>query len=98
MIDRRTFIVGVAAGVLAVPQGAFAQQQGKVWRIGFLALRHVDFVDTDNYYGPFRQGMRPLFSLMCSRSEAFSPPQRKKNSLQVSIQFSTLHVLSNDCG
>lgn len=43
----------------AVPLASFAQQ-GKVWRVGFLALRHVDFVDTDYYYGPFRQGMREL--------------------------------------
>jgi putative ABC transport system substrate-binding protein len=28
--------------------------------VGFLASRRVDFVDTDNYYGPFRQGMREL--------------------------------------
>jgi putative ABC transport system substrate-binding protein len=46
--------------VLTVPFGAFAQQQGKVWRVGFLALRHLDFFDTDYSYGPFRQGMRRL--------------------------------------
>ena len=39
---------------------AFAQQQGKVWRVGFLAQRHLDFVDTDYIYGPFRQAMREL--------------------------------------
>jgi putative ABC transport system substrate-binding protein len=28
--------------------------------VGFLAVRHVDFVDSDENYGPFRQGMREL--------------------------------------
>jgi putative tryptophan/tyrosine transport system substrate-binding protein len=35
-MDRRTFIGGIASGVLTGPLDAFAQQQGKVWRIGFL--------------------------------------------------------------
>ena len=38
MIDRRTFIGGIASGVLVLPLGAFAQQQSKVWRVGFLSL------------------------------------------------------------
>jgi len=36
MMDRRRFIGGVASGVLAVPLGSFAQQQGRVWRVGVL--------------------------------------------------------------
>ena len=44
-----------------MPVCSFAQQQGKVWRVGFLSQRrHVDFLDSDYYYGPFRQGMREL--------------------------------------
>ena len=39
---------------------SFAQPAAKVWRVGFLASRHVDFVDADDYYGPFTQGMREL--------------------------------------
>jgi len=39
---------------------ARAQAPGKVWRVGFLAQRHVNYVNTDNYYGPFRQSMREL--------------------------------------
>jgi putative ABC transport system substrate-binding protein len=39
--------------------GLFAQQ-AKVWRVGFLSQRHVDFVDSDGIYGPFTQGMREL--------------------------------------
>ena len=60
MNNRRSLVIALAAGVLAVPFGSVAQRQGKVWRVGFLAPRHVDFVDTDYYYGPFRQGMREL--------------------------------------
>ena len=60
MNKRRKLIVAVGAGALMAPLASFAQQQNKVWRVGYLATRHVDFVDTDNYYGPFRQGMREL--------------------------------------
>jgi len=42
------------------PLTSFAQQVGKIWRIGFLAQRHVDFVEADYIYGPFTQGMREL--------------------------------------
>ena len=60
MTARRTLLIALGAGALALPLASFAQQQGKIWRVGFLAARHVDFVDSDNFYGPFRQGMREL--------------------------------------
>jgi putative ABC transport system substrate-binding protein len=60
MNNRRKLIVALGMGALATPFSSFAQQQGKVWRIGFLSARHVDFLDSDDYYGPFRQGMREL--------------------------------------
>ena len=60
MNNRRKLIVALGASALTSPFGSFAQQQGKVWRVGFLAPRHVDFLDSDVYYGPFRQGMREL--------------------------------------
>ena len=60
MITRRRLVISLGASALATPLAVFAQQQGKVWRVGFLALRHVDFVDADYYYGPFTQGMREL--------------------------------------
>jgi len=59
MNNRRRLIVALGASALAAPF-AFAQQQSKIWCVGFLASRHVDFVDSDYYYGPFRQGMREL--------------------------------------
>ena len=60
MNNRRRLIVALGAGGLAAPFSSFAQQQGKVWRVGFLAPRHVDFVDSDYYYSSFRPGMREL--------------------------------------
>jgi putative ABC transport system substrate-binding protein len=59
-MDRRTFIVGVATGVLAVPRGAFAQQQGRVSRIGFFYFgSRQSSLDTGRY-NAFVQGMREL--------------------------------------
>ena len=60
MITRRTLITAFGAGAFTAPLALLAQQQNKVWRVGFLSARHVDFVDSDYYYGPFRQGMREL--------------------------------------
>ena len=37
MNNRRKLLVALGAGALAAPFGSFAQQQSKVWRIGFLA-------------------------------------------------------------
>jgi putative ABC transport system substrate-binding protein len=36
-MDRRTFVAGMGAVLLAAPLGAEAQQAGKVWRIGVLS-------------------------------------------------------------
>jgi len=57
MTSRRKLLAALGLWLAAAPLASFAQQN-KIWRVGFLALRHVDFVDTDYYYGPFRQGMR----------------------------------------
>ena len=59
MITRRKLVLALGASALA-PLASFAQPAGKIWRVGFLAQRHVDLVDTDSYYGPFTQGMREL--------------------------------------
>lgn len=37
MNKRRKLLVALGAGALAAPFGSFAQQQGKIWRGGFLA-------------------------------------------------------------
>ncbi|RPI41259.1 MAG: ABC transporter substrate-binding protein [Betaproteobacteria bacterium] len=60
MSRRRSVLVALGLGALALPLGTLAQPPGKVWRVGFLAHRRVNFVDSDYQYGPFRQGMREL--------------------------------------
>jgi putative ABC transport system substrate-binding protein len=60
MISRRQLLFALGAGSLAAPFNSFAQLPGKVWRIGFLSQRHLEFTDSDYYYGPFMQGMREL--------------------------------------
>ncbi|MBI3370735.1 MAG: ABC transporter substrate-binding protein [Betaproteobacteria bacterium] len=60
MNRRRKLVIALGAGALAAPLGSFAQQQGKVWRVGFLSYRRVEISDSDFAYGPFRQGMREL--------------------------------------
>jgi putative ABC transport system substrate-binding protein len=52
--------MALGGALLAVPCLPFAQQQGKVWRVGFLSLRRVAILDSDYYYGPFRAAMRDL--------------------------------------
>jgi putative ABC transport system substrate-binding protein len=39
MNNRRKLVIALGAGVLAGPLVSFAQQQGKVWHIGYLATR-----------------------------------------------------------
>ena len=60
MNKRRNLIVALGAGALAVPLGSFAQQQGKVWRIGFL----WDSDQSDPNYvqrlEAFKSGLREL--------------------------------------
>jgi len=60
LVSRRRLLIALGANLLSAPLASFAQPQGKVWRVGFMASRHLDFVDSDYNYGPFRQGMREL--------------------------------------
>src|SRR5258708_2390283 len=63
MTPRREFLIVGSAGVcvLAVPFGSFAQQQSKVWRVGFLSPRpRPASLDSDVVFGSFLQGMREL--------------------------------------
>lgn len=59
MNNRRKFIIAFGAGALAAPLVSFAQQQGKVWRVGFLAARRPVSLDSD-YFGAFPRGMSDL--------------------------------------
>ena len=60
MNNRRKLLVALGAGALAKPLASFAQQRGKVWRVGFLAFRaRPDSLETDAF-GGFPRGMREL--------------------------------------
>src|SRR6266581_4174134 len=60
MNNRRKLIVALGASALAAPLRAFAQQQGKVWRIGFLAPRSRPASLDSDIFGAFSNGMREL--------------------------------------
>jgi hypothetical protein len=45
MVTRRRIVVAMGCGAFAPL--ALAQSQGKVWRVGFLAYRHLNFIDAD---------------------------------------------------
>jgi putative ABC transport system substrate-binding protein len=60
-LARRRLLIALGAGALAAPLRAFAQQQDKVRRIGFLAARtRSTSSNPDVYYDAFVQGMREL--------------------------------------
>ena len=56
-MERRTFLAGTGAVLLAAPLAAEAQQAGKVPRIGFLSL---SLVPNRHLHEAFRQGLRDL--------------------------------------
>jgi putative tryptophan/tyrosine transport system substrate-binding protein len=60
MIGRRRLLVAFGASALAAAFGSFAQQQSKVWRVGFLALSGAPESIDKHFYGAFRVGMREL--------------------------------------
>jgi len=53
---RRKLLAALGAGAIAAPFGSIAQQQGKVWRIGFISPRSEIAVQDE----AFRQGLREL--------------------------------------
>jgi putative tryptophan/tyrosine transport system substrate-binding protein len=60
MNNRRKLVIALGAGAFTMPLVSPAQQQGKVWRVGFLAQRsRPASLDTD-VYGAFPRGMRNL--------------------------------------
>lgn len=60
MNNRRKLIVALGASALAAPFSSFAQQPGKVWRIGFLYLLSRQSAVDFNRYSTFLEGMREL--------------------------------------
>ena len=59
-LRRRQFLIALGACVLTAPFGSFAQQQGKIWRVGFLSQRNRPISFDSDIFGAFRQGMREL--------------------------------------
>jgi putative ABC transport system substrate-binding protein len=58
MYNRRKLIVTLGAGALAAPFGAFAQQQGKTWRVGVLSIGSP--ATARHLVGAFHQGMADI--------------------------------------
>src|SRR5215813_15433250 len=58
VIDRRTFLAGTGAVLLAAPLAAEAEQAGKVWRVGFIYAGSK--TDAARNLQPFLEGMRQL--------------------------------------
>ena len=58
MISRRALPGSLAGGLLAAPLAAAAQQQGKVWRIGFVEAGSASV--NRHFLDAFRQGLREL--------------------------------------
>ena len=55
---RRKMLITLGAGALTAPLSAFAQQQSKIWRVGFLhESSRPDSID-ESYLGAFPRGMR----------------------------------------
>ena len=60
MNNRRKLIIALGAGALAAPLASFAQQQGKVWRVGFMHQGSRPESIESHFIGGFTQGMREL--------------------------------------
>ena len=59
-MDRRTVLAAIGAWLAGAPLVSSAQREGKVWRVGFLAARRVDSLNTDPVYRTFLPAMREL--------------------------------------
>jgi putative ABC transport system substrate-binding protein len=60
VIDRRTFLAGTGAVLLAAPLAAEAQQADKVWRVGILTQGSRPASPSNEVFGGFLRGMREL--------------------------------------
>jgi putative ABC transport system substrate-binding protein len=57
---RRALLVILGAAAVAWPLGVRAQQQAKVWRVGFLAIPQRPAALESSRYGAFARGLREL--------------------------------------
>src|SRR4030095_6082078 len=58
MNKRRELVIALGAGALVVPLGSFAQQQGRVWRVGVLDTTSTSMNAVN--LGAFRKGLHEL--------------------------------------
>ena len=60
MISRRQLLTALGASALVAPFASLAQQQGKVWRVGFLWERGQLDADSVKRFEAYKTGMREL--------------------------------------
>jgi putative tryptophan/tyrosine transport system substrate-binding protein len=60
MNQRRKIVVAIGAGAVVGWSGSLAQQQPRVWRVGFLTLRSRPDSFDAGVFGAFRAGLREL--------------------------------------
>jgi putative ABC transport system substrate-binding protein len=60
MNNRRKLVIALGTGALALPFAPFAQQQGKLWRVGVLFLLSRQSAMDTGRYSKFLEGMREL--------------------------------------
>ena len=60
MNKRRDLLIMLGASALTAPLKSFAQQQGKVWRVGFLSQGARPVALDSHSFGAFQQGLRKL--------------------------------------
>jgi putative ABC transport system substrate-binding protein len=58
MDNRRKLLIALGASALAAPFGSFAQQQGKIWRIGYLDYGSRQSMLNSGRYAALMQGLR----------------------------------------
>lgn len=86
MLARRRFAIALGAGALA-PLAALAQQKSKVWRVGFLAQRHLQFVDSDPANGFTAMARQKATALVVTLESFF---QQQRNQI---VELATKHRL-----
>ena len=95
MIDRRTFLAGTGAVLLAAPLAVEAQQTGKVWRIGYLgnfpptprtAFLVAAFTEGLRQYG-YVEGRNLVIEFRFAQGHEEKYPQLVRELLQANVEL-----------
>jgi putative ABC transport system substrate-binding protein len=95
VIDRRTFLAGTGAVLLAAPLAAEAQQTGKVWRIGFLGnfsptpgatFISTAFIDGLRQYS-YVEGRNLVIEVRFAQGHEEQYPQLVRELLQANVEL-----------